>query len=63
MNSYMPKNKILPKTYQTIPKTYQTIPKTYQTIPKTYQTMSKNLKSMGLVPVAYFETFTKNCFF
>ena len=53
MNSYMPKNKILPETYQTIPKTYQTIP-------KTYQTMSKNLKSMGLVPVAYFETFTKN---
>ena len=52
----MPKNKILPKTYQTIPKTYQTIP-------KTYQTMSKNLKSMGLVPVAYFETFTPNCFF
>ena len=45
----MPKNKILPKTYQTIP--------------KTYQTMSKNLKSMGLVPVAYFETFTNNLFF
>ena len=45
----MPKNKILPKTYQTIP--------------KTYQTMSKNLKSMGLVPVAYFETFTKKYFF
>ena len=39
MKSYMPKNEILPETYQTI---------------------LKNLKSMGLVPVAYFETFTKN---
>ena len=29
-------------------------------LPETYQTMSKNLKSMGLVPVADFETFPPN---